>query len=133
LNLSPIYPASDDPQDVAKAKLDDGLILRLYMDALFKGVYPQDVIAHLGADAPQVQSGPVAGWYADPITPKQERFWNGLAWTESVRSTLPATETPMVYGEGYKPETHCYNCGEPKPKPKSATNCQLCDAELIAD
>ena len=50
LNLSPIYPASDDPLDVAKAKLDDGLILRLYMDALFKGVYPQ-------ADAPPVQPG----------------------------------------------------------------------------
>lgn len=57
LNLSPIYPASDDPKDVAKAKLDDGLILRLYMDALYKGVYPQDVIDHLGSDAPQVQAG----------------------------------------------------------------------------
>lgn len=57
LNLSPIYPASNDPQDVAKAKLDDGLILRLYMDALYKGVYPQDVIEHLGADAPSVQPG----------------------------------------------------------------------------
>ena len=57
LNLSPIYPASDDPLDVAKAKMDDGLILRLYMDALFKGVYPQDVIEHLGADAPPVQPG----------------------------------------------------------------------------
>ncbi len=60
LNLSPIYPASDDPLDVAKAKLDDGLILRLYMDALFKGVYPQDVIEHLGADAPPVQPGDLA-------------------------------------------------------------------------
>ena len=60
LNLSPIYPASDDPQDVAKAKLDDGLILRLYMDALFKGFYPQDVIDHLGADAPPVQPGDLA-------------------------------------------------------------------------
>ena len=57
LNLSPIYPASDDPKDLAKAKLDDGLILRLYMDALYKGVYPQDVIDHLGSDAPQVQAG----------------------------------------------------------------------------
>ena len=57
LNLSPIYPASDDPQDVAKAHLDDGLILRFYMDALYKGVYPQDVMAHLGSDAPKVQQG----------------------------------------------------------------------------
>ena len=60
LNLSPIYPASDDPQDVSKARLDDGLILRLYMDALFKGVYPQDVIEHLGADGPQPQPGDLA-------------------------------------------------------------------------
>lgn len=57
LNLSPIYPASDDPKDLAKAKLDDGLILRLYMDALYKGSYPQDVIDHLGEDAPQVMPG----------------------------------------------------------------------------
>lgn len=57
LNLSPIYPASDDPKDLAKAKLDDGLILRLYMDALYKGSYPQDVMDHLGEDAPQVMPG----------------------------------------------------------------------------
>lgn len=60
LNLSPIYPASEDPQDVAKARLDDGLILRMYMDALYKGVYPQDVIEHLCADAPQAQPGDLA-------------------------------------------------------------------------
>jgi beta-glucosidase len=57
LNLSPIYPASEDPKDVAKAKLDDGLNLRLYMDALFKAHYPDDVIAHLGPDAPTVLPG----------------------------------------------------------------------------
>ena len=57
LNLSPIYPASDDAKDVAKAVLDDGLILRWYMDALFQGTYPQDVMAHLGQDAPLVMPG----------------------------------------------------------------------------
>ena len=57
LNLSPIYPASDDAKDVAKAHLDDGLNLRLYMDALFKATYPQDVIDHLGSDGPQVMPG----------------------------------------------------------------------------
>lgn len=60
LNLSPIYPASDDPKDIAKAKLDDGLILRHYMDALMHGVYPEDVIEHLGADAPPVEPGDMA-------------------------------------------------------------------------
>lgn len=57
LNLSPIYPASDSEADVAKAHLDDGLILRWYMDALYLGHYPADVLAHLGADAPVVHEG----------------------------------------------------------------------------
>lgn len=57
LNLSPIYPASDSEADVAKARLDDGLILRWYMDALYRGQYPADVLAHLGADAPVVHEG----------------------------------------------------------------------------
>lgn len=52
LNLSPIYPASDSEADIRKARLDDGLILRWYMDALHHARYPDDVLAHLGADAP---------------------------------------------------------------------------------
>lgn len=60
LNLSPIYPASDKPEDVAKAWLDDGLNLRLYMDALFRAQYPADVLAHLGQDAPPVKPGDMA-------------------------------------------------------------------------
>jgi beta-glucosidase len=52
LNLSPIYPASDSEADVQKAKIDDGLIARWYLDPLFKGYYPADVLVHLGADAP---------------------------------------------------------------------------------
>ena len=52
LNLSPIYPASDSEADIQKAQLDDGLNARWYLDALFKGQYPQDVLQHLGPDAP---------------------------------------------------------------------------------
>lgn len=57
LNLSPIYPASDDPADLAKARIDDGLILRWYMDALVHGRYPEDILTHLGADAPRIEAG----------------------------------------------------------------------------
>jgi beta-glucosidase len=57
LNLSPMHPASDAPQDHAKTVLEDGLLLRWYMDPLFKGTYPSDVLEHLGGDAPRVQSG----------------------------------------------------------------------------
>jgi len=57
LNLSPMHPATDSAQDLAKTELEDGLLLRWYLDPLFKGQYPADVLAHLGADAPQVQPG----------------------------------------------------------------------------
>ena len=57
LNLSPIYPASESAADIAKAKLDDGYIVRWYMDPLFKAAYPQDVWDDLGSDAPVVLDG----------------------------------------------------------------------------
>jgi beta-glucosidase len=57
LNLSPMHPASESPDDLAKTVLEDGLLLRWYMDPLFKGSYPEDVVAFLGEDAPRVQAG----------------------------------------------------------------------------
>ncbi|MFG6447379.1 GH1 family beta-glucosidase [Roseateles sp. BYS180W] len=57
LNLSPVQPASASPADVQKASLEDGMLLRWYMDPLFHARYPQDVLEHLGADAPQVRAG----------------------------------------------------------------------------
>lgn len=57
LNLSPVQPASDDQADKAKAVLEDGKLLRWYMDPLFKSSYPEDVLSYLGADAPAVHAG----------------------------------------------------------------------------
>ena len=54
LNLSPIGPHTNSPADVAQARLEDGRSVRWYMDPLLCGTYPQDVLDHLGADAPQV-------------------------------------------------------------------------------
>jgi len=60
LNLSPMHAASDSPADQAKTTLEDGQLLRWYMDPLFKASYPQDVLEMLGANAPQVQAGDLA-------------------------------------------------------------------------
>jgi beta-glucosidase len=57
LNLSPMHAATGHGADIAKARLEDGRLLRWYMDPLFKASYPQDVLEHLGADAPKVQPG----------------------------------------------------------------------------
>lgn len=54
LNHSPIHPATESAEDLAKARLDDGLTVRWYMDPLLTGRYPADVLEFLGADAPPV-------------------------------------------------------------------------------
>jgi beta-glucosidase len=57
LNQAPIHAATDSAEDLARARLDDGLTIRWYMDALLRGSYPQDVLDFLGSDAPQVAAG----------------------------------------------------------------------------
>jgi beta-glucosidase len=60
LNLSPIGPATQSPEDVAAAWLEDGKSVRWYMDPLFNAKYPDDVWHHLGSDAPTVQADDMA-------------------------------------------------------------------------
>lgn len=57
LNLAPMHPATDSPADLAKTKLEDGRLVRWYMDPLFKATYPQDVLDALADDAPRVEPG----------------------------------------------------------------------------
>lgn len=44
LNLSPTIPASDDPKDVAAAERSDGFANRWFLDPIFKGNYPEDMV-----------------------------------------------------------------------------------------
>lgn len=60
LNLAPIHAASDQPSDTALAQLEDGKLVRWYMDALFRGYYPADVLADLGDQVPTVLDGDMA-------------------------------------------------------------------------
>jgi len=60
LNQAPIHTASDSAADRAKARLEDGLLVRWYMDPLLLGRYPADVLEHLGPDAPAVEDGDMA-------------------------------------------------------------------------
>jgi beta-glucosidase len=57
LNLSPNQSATDSDADITKTRIEDGRMVRWYMDPLFKGTYPADVIEFLGVDAPQVAPG----------------------------------------------------------------------------
>jgi beta-glucosidase len=44
LNLDYPYAASDDPEDVAAARWIDGLHNRWFLDPIFRGEYPQDML-----------------------------------------------------------------------------------------
>ncbi len=57
LNLSPHLPATDSEADRARARLEDGKLLRWYMDPLFQGHYPVDVLHDLGDQAPRIEAG----------------------------------------------------------------------------
>ncbi len=57
LNLSPFVPASSSLQDRLATRLEDGRLVRWYLDALIHGRYPQDVLEALGDDAPTVLAG----------------------------------------------------------------------------
>jgi beta-glucosidase len=49
LNLSPVRAASEDPADAEAARRVDGNANRLYLDPLFRGSYPQDMVEHYRA------------------------------------------------------------------------------------
>ncbi|PND36598.1 beta-glucosidase [Paucibacter aquatile] len=56
LSLHPISPASDSVEDAAAAIRHDGLRNRWFLDPLHGRGYPEDVLALLGSDAPQLLS-----------------------------------------------------------------------------
>jgi beta-glucosidase len=57
LNLGHVEAASDSPQDQAAAHRGDGWGRRWYLDPLFKGRYPEELLSELGADAPTTEPG----------------------------------------------------------------------------
>ena len=60
LNLAPMHPATASSADRAKATLEDGLLLRWYLDPIHHGRYPVDVWQDLGDKAPRVLDGDLA-------------------------------------------------------------------------
>ena len=60
LNLNPVDPATDRDEDIRAARLFDGNLNRWFLDPVFRGSYPADLVDHyasLGADLECVQAG----------------------------------------------------------------------------
>jgi beta-glucosidase len=56
-NLEWVEPASPRAEDEAAARRHDGAFNRWFLDAVFKGSYPADMLSWYGASAPRVKSG----------------------------------------------------------------------------
>lgn len=60
LDLNVVSPASDAPDDVAAAKRFEGVQNRWYLDAVFKGEYPADILDLCADLLPQIREGDTA-------------------------------------------------------------------------
>jgi beta-glucosidase len=59
LNLHPVYPCTDGISDIEAAGMADGQANRWYLDPLFKGSYPSEVLSAYAAHkvAPRIEPG----------------------------------------------------------------------------
>ncbi len=60
LNHTPAFAAEALEADRRAARIDDGLNVRWYMDPIFRGSYPADILEYLGPDAPTVSADDLA-------------------------------------------------------------------------
>lgn len=57
LNLTPIYSASPSPDDEAATRAADGRENRWFLDAIFRGHYPSDMMELFGPNVPHINDG----------------------------------------------------------------------------
>ena len=57
LNFAHIEPASDREEDAQAARIRDGLWHRLYLDPLYRGAYPEDVLPLVAAPLDLIRDG----------------------------------------------------------------------------
>jgi beta-glucosidase len=57
LNFTQIDPASASPADQATVRFLDGKMHRWFLDPIFRGSYPSDLLAQLGDFTPQIEDG----------------------------------------------------------------------------
>jgi beta-glucosidase len=105
LNLSPAEPATASAADAARTRLEDGHNLRWYMDPLFEGCYPPDVLEDLGADAPRIEPGDLQA-IAQPMDYLGVNYYTrsvvsaGAPW-DTTTGGLPITEMGWeIYPKG---------------------------------
>lgn len=69
LNLTPVYPASDTVEDNQAVQFQDGFQNRWFLDPVFKGTYPEDMLGYYREkyDAPVIRPGDMELLANNPI------------------------------------------------------------------
>jgi beta-glucosidase len=70
-NLQKVEPASDKEADIAAAHAFDGVFNRWYLDGLYKGRYPEDILKRFESHVP-------SGYEADMATVSTPLDWVGI-------------------------------------------------------
>jgi beta-glucosidase len=89
LNPEHVYPASDTTEDLAAARWVDGFKNRWFLDPLYRGVYPQDMVDDFGAAVPDVEAGDMA-LISQPID-----FLGVNTYSRALVKADPETGRPM--------------------------------------
>jgi beta-glucosidase len=102
--MSPVRPATDSDLDAIHARLEDGRLVRWYMDALLKASYPVDIVEHLGADAPQAEQGD-AELIAQPLGFLGVNYYHPTV-SSSANAASPASSGASVTDMGWEVAPH---------------------------
>ena len=95
LNLAPADPESDSAADRVAASQSDGSLNRWFLDAVFHGSYPTDMLELYGPDLPEVRDG-------DMETISAPIDWLGINhyFRTVVRASSNGSPTQDVYVQG---------------------------------
>lgn len=94
LNLIPTYPASDASEDDRAAVRLDGAINRWYLDPLYRGQYPDDLMELYAADAPETQTTDMAK-IATPMDFLGVNYYSRAVVRDAADPPLMATMVPQ--------------------------------------
>lgn len=97
--LKDMQAASSSPEDAAATRIEDALFNRWYMDSLFKGEYPRELVALLEPHLPR-------GWQADLAVVSRPLDWIGINYyTRQLckhDATVPIWQSQRVIGDREK-------------------------------
>lgn len=99
LNLTPAYAATDSKEDAEAAKIADGYMNRWFLDPVFKGSYPEDILKLYNEklNAPVVKEGDMKTISGSKI--------DFLGINNYTRAVVKRTDNSSLLGyEGIKPE-----------------------------